>query len=252
MKKVFLALAFICGYLTGMSQENMLRKIDVPGNSVSWKELIHASIYFQINGKNIYVDPWGEEKLYKDLPEADAIVITDIHPDHYSVENIERIINDNTFFIVPPAVYEKMSDEWKQRCSVLRNGEQNNFKDIRLMITAIPMYNIPEGPSQPHQKGRGNGYVFDIDGFQIYISGDTENTPESQALENIDVAFVCMNLPYTMSVDEAIALCKVMKPKKVIPYHYRNGDKTLADIEHFCQQMKANGIRCAQLNWYPE
>jgi len=250
MKKFVLTLTFVLSIILLNSQESGVRTIKVLGNKVVFKPLIHASIYFEINGKTIYVDPWGDQSLYEGLKKADAILITDIHPDHYSKENIERIINENTFFIVPRAVFDLMPEEWQSRSSILNNGEQIRFKDQRLVIKAVPMYNIPEKETQPHIKGRGNGYILDVDDFKIYISGDTGDTPEIRSLNDIEVAFVCMNLPYTMSVDEAASAVKEFKPKKVFPYHYRNGDKSLSDIERFCHLVNSSEIVCVMLEWY--
>ena len=99
MKNVYFTILLSLFFTLAIGQENGIRKIDVRGNKVAFKELIHASIYFEINGKVIYVDPWGDEALYSGLPKADAIMITDIHPDHYSVDNINRLMNENTFFL---------------------------------------------------------------------------------------------------------------------------------------------------------
>jgi len=250
MKKSTSVLSLLFCFLSVVAQESLLRQIQVSGNKIAFKQLIHASIYFEINGKTIYIDPWGEESLYEGLNSADAIIITDIHPDHYSVASIERILNDNTFFIVPISVFEMMPEDWKNRSSILQNGEDINFGEQRLKITAIPMYNTPEKDTQPHIKGRGNGYILNVDDFKIYISGDTQDTPEMRSLKDIEMAFLCMNQPYTMTIDQAISAVKEFKPKKVFPYHYRNGDKSLSDVARFCKQVSSAEITCVLLNWY--
>ncbi len=112
------------------------------------------------------------------------------------------------------------------------------------------MYNFPQDSTSFHLKGRGNGYILDWNGFQIYISGDTGNIPEMADLEDIDIAFVCMNLPYTMSVDDAAVAVNTFKPKKVYPYHYRNQDKTFSDVNQFSELVTAEGVECVLLDWY--
>lgn len=115
------------------------------------------------------------------------------------------------------------------------------------------MYNVPESPSSFHSKGRGNGYVISSEGKRVYISGDTSATPEMKALQNIDVAFVTMNLPYTMDIEEAADAVLAFKPKVVHPYHYR-GQNGLSDIKKFKQvvEEKDPNIQVELLNFYPE
>jgi L-ascorbate metabolism protein UlaG (beta-lactamase superfamily) len=114
------------------------------------------------------------------------------------------------------------------------------------------MYNLPGESESFHVKGRGNGYVLEINGFRIYISGDTDNTPEMRNLKDIDIAFVCMNQPYTMTVENAAEGVKAFKPALVYPYHYRNGDESLSDVQMFTDLVGEAGIKSVQLNWYKE
>jgi L-ascorbate metabolism protein UlaG (beta-lactamase superfamily) len=123
---------------------------------------------------------------------------------------------------------------------------------MNIRVEAIPMYNLPESPDNRHTKGRGNGYVLTIGGKRIYISGDTEAIPEMRTLKNIDVAFVCMNLPYTMDVDQAADGVLDFVPKVVYPYHYR-GKGGLSDIDKFkaLVNKKNTNIDVRLRNWYP-
>ncbi|MEO8732935.1 MAG: MBL fold metallo-hydrolase, partial [Flavobacteriales bacterium] len=118
-------------------------------------------------------------------------------------------------------------------------------------ITAMPMYNLPDSPTAFHPKGRGNGYVLTFGGKRIYISGDTQGIPEMRALKNIDIAFVCMNLPYTMDVDEAADAVLAFKPKVVYPYHYRGKDR-FSDVKKFKALVNAKdpAIEVRQEDWY--
>ena len=121
---------------------------------------------------------------------------------------------------------------------------------IEGMIEAIPAYNIKRGPAPGklfHDKRRGNGYVLTYGGKRFYFSGDTEGVPEMRALKNIDVAFVCMNLPYTMPPEEAADAVKAFHPKIVIPYHYRGSDLTV-----FQKALEGTGIEVRLLEWYPK
>ena len=130
--------------------------------------------------------------------------------------------------------------------SVIRNGETKHVGPFT--IEAIPMYNIKRGPSAGklfHDKGRGSGYVITYGGKRFYFSGDTEGIPEMRALRNIDVAFVCMKLPYTMPPDEAADAVRAFHPKIVYPYHYRG-----SDLNVFKNALAGTGIDVRILDWY--
>jgi L-ascorbate metabolism protein UlaG (beta-lactamase superfamily) len=133
---------------------------------------------------------------------------------------------------------------------VLNNGQ--TITESGISIKAIPMYNLPESPDAKHTKGRGNGYVVTFGNKNVYLSGDTQGIPEMRSLKNIDVAFVCMNLPYTMDIDEAASAVLDFKPKVVYPYHYR-GQNGLADVEAFRKKVNDSNskIDVRLRNWYP-
>lgn len=179
----------------------------------------HASLLLEIDGKAIYVDPTADGSV-DGLPKADWIFITDIHSDHLSDAGIGRVKKEGTILVGPAAV-----DAKTKMSVVLKNGESKDF--TLFSAEAIPMYNLTRGPSAGqlfHDKGRGDGYVLTFGQTRIYISGDTECTPEMKALSNIDVAFVCMNLPYTMPPKEATDCVNAFKPKVVFPYHHRGSN----------------------------
>jgi L-ascorbate metabolism protein UlaG (beta-lactamase superfamily) len=195
------------------------------------------------------VDPSGEENFKGQKP-PDMILITDIHGDHFDVKTIEAVQKTGTLMIVPQVVADKLPPADKVRLVVLKNGESTT--QSFMMIRAIPMYNLPESPTAMHTKGRGNGYVLGIGGKLIYISGDTQGIPEMRSLQNIDVAFVCMNLPYTMDVKEAADAVLAFKPRIVYPYHYRGKDG-LSDVNEFKKLVEAGdkNIDVRLRNWYP-
>jgi len=190
----------------------------------------HASLVLKWNDVIVYVDPNGGAGYYKDLPAPTIILITDIHGDHMNPSTLDAIDYSNATFVVPGAVEEKLDDKYKTNMKVLGNGESTYLDNIR--IEAIPMYNLPQDEESRHTKGRGNGYVLTFGGKRVYISGDTEDIPEMRALQNIEVAFICMNLPYTMSVEQAADAVLDFKPKIVYPYHYR-GNGGLSDVDKF-------------------
>jgi L-ascorbate metabolism protein UlaG (beta-lactamase superfamily) len=200
----------------------------------------HASFMIEANGKVIQVDPWSQGD-YEGLPKADLILITDIHPDHLDPKQIESLKKPDTVVIAPAAVAKSVSE-----AKVIANGQQTSWGDWT--IEAVPMYNLKRGPSAGklyHDKGRGNGYVLTHGGKRFYIAGDTEGTPEMRALKNIDVAFIPMNLPYTMTPQEAADAVKDFHPKVVYPYHYRD-----SDTKAFAAALAGTGIDVRLRNWY--
>jgi L-ascorbate metabolism protein UlaG (beta-lactamase superfamily) len=192
--------------------------------------LNHATLALTWNGKMIYADPYGGAKTFAGIATPDLIVITDIHGDHFDPSTLDVLDLSKAIIVAPQAVIDKMSDKLKANTVALGNGQTISKLDIS--ITAIPMYNLPEAADAKHTKGRGNGYVLKFGDKTLYISGDTAGVPEMRALKNIDVAFVCMNLPYTMDVLEAASAVLDFKPKIVYPYHYR-GANGFSDTEAF-------------------
>ncbi len=214
----------------------------------------HATMILEWDGNVIYVDPIGGAEAFKDMPKPNLILITDIHGDHMNMETVAAITKDETGILTPAAVAINIPENLKNQSSIIENGKTIVSKSIDgFSITAIPMYNLREEALKFHTKGRGNGYVIEHKGKRLYISGDTEDIPEMRALKNIDVAFVCMNLPYTMTVDSAADAVIEFAPKKVYPYHYRGTDG-LSDIAKFKTLVNAGNpdVEVIQLDWYAE
>jgi len=201
----------------------------------------HGSLMLEFQGKVIHIDPWSQAN-YAGLPKADLILITDIHGDHMDRKAIDQIKKDSTIIVAPEAVAATITE-----AQVIKNGETKTISGVQ--IEAVPMYNLKRGP-QPgqlyHTKGRGNGYVLTPGGKRVYISGDTECIPEMKELKNIDIAFICMNLPFTMPPEEAAECIKAFRPRVVYPYHYRNSD--LSALSNALKDEK--GIELRIRDWY--
>src|SRR6516225_4263638 len=199
----------------------------------------HASLMIQAGGKVMYLDP--AQGKYDGLPKADYILITDIHGDHLSPPTINKLKKADTVIVAPKAVAAQVAG-----AKVLGNGEKTTVGPFA--VEAIPMYNLTRGPSSGqlfHDKGRGNGYIVTYGGKRFYFSGDTEAIPEMKALKNIDVAFVCMNLPYTMTPQEAAEGVRAFHPAIVYPYHYMG-----SDLNAFAKALDGSGIEVRLRNWY--
>jgi len=206
--------------------------------------LYHASTLIEAGGKTIYLDPAKPAK-FTGSPKADLILITHIHPDHMDPAAIAEISKAGTEILAPPTVVATV-----KTAKPISNGEAKTWQGWT--IEAIPAYNLnpTRGPAPGklfHDKGRDNGYVLTYGGMRFYFSGDTEGVPEMRALKNIDVAFVCMNLPYTMPPEEAADAVKAFHPKVVMPYHYRGSDLTV-----FQKRLEGTGIEVRLLEWYPQ
>jgi L-ascorbate metabolism protein UlaG (beta-lactamase superfamily) len=166
-----------------------------------------------------------------------------------NVETLQTLDLTAATLVVPQAVADKLPENLAKHLIILNNSESQIVNGIS--IEAIPMYNLREEALKFHQKGRGNGYVLTLGEERVYISGDTEDIPEMRQLKNIDKAFVCMNLPYTMTVESAASAVLDFKPKQVYPYHYR-GTEGLSDVNKFKSIVNTGNaeIDVVQLNWY--
>jgi len=211
----------------------------------------HATFFMRWDQKDIYVDPVGGADAFERFPEPDLIFITDVHPDHLDVETLTGLGMDYTI-ITPHAVYKKLPESYKEITKVMNNGEESSFYEFS--VKALPMYNTTKSRKHFHTKGRGNGYKIANGAFDLYISGDTEVTLEMRRLKSIDVALLCMNLPYTMSFEQAIRGVMAFQPKKVIPYHYRgkkDGETYFENVEAFKEEVESStDIEVQLMDWY--
>jgi L-ascorbate metabolism protein UlaG (beta-lactamase superfamily) len=206
----------------------------------------HATLALQWKDRTIYVDPVGGAKVFQGLPKPDLILVTDIHGDHFSKETLAELVEPNMRLVCPAAVAEQMTPDLRKNAAILTNGQTSELLGVKL--EAIPMYNLTPDRLKFHSKGRGNGYVVTLGGKRIYLSGDTEDIPEMRALKNIDVAFICMNLPYTMTVEQAAQAVRAFKPRIVYPYHYRG-----SDLNKFKELVGTDaGVDVRLRDWYPK
>ncbi|MDT7827350.1 MBL fold metallo-hydrolase [Pricia sp. S334] len=210
----------------------------------------HATAVLQWNDVTVYMDPVGGAEAFEGQEKPDLILVTDIHGDHFSPETLEALDTEKAKIIVPQAVAEKMPDAFAPQIDVLDNG--NSKERYGITVEAIPMYNLRDEAKQFHPRGRGNGYVLNLEDKRIYFSGDTEDIPEMRALKDIDKAFICMNLPYTMTVESAADAVLDFKPKQVYPYHYR-GKPDVSDVARFEKLVNEGDadIEVVRLDWYP-
>jgi L-ascorbate metabolism protein UlaG (beta-lactamase superfamily) len=180
----------------------------------------HGTLMFQFGDTVIHVDPVSREADYSNMPKADLILVTHEHGDHLDGDVIKTLSTEKTELVYTAKCAERVSGG-----TVMKNGDVKTVAGIE--VEAVPAYNIvnKRGSGQPfHPKGQGNGYVITFGDKRIYVAGDTENTPEMKALKDIDVAFLPMNLPYTMSPEMVADAAKAFRPKILYPYHYGNTD----------------------------
>jgi L-ascorbate metabolism protein UlaG (beta-lactamase superfamily) len=219
--------------------------VPATGGNITITPIQHAGVQVEQGGKVIQVDPaQGDASKAK---QADLVLITDIHGDHLNPDMVAKVRKQGAPVVVPDAVKTQAGDKLPAPVEVLANGQTKTVAGVN--VEAVPLYNLQRGPSAGqlfHTKGRGNGYIVTLGGKRLYFAGDTECTPEMKALKNIDVAFIPMNLPYTMTPSEAADCVKTFKPKIAVPYHFQ-GQKP----EEFQQALQGSGVDVRLLNWYP-
>lgn len=180
----------------------------------------HGTLMFAFDGKIIHVDPVGSEADYSKLPQADLILVTHEHKDHLDPAAIQQLRREKTVIITNPAAAKDVPD-----ARVMKNGDVKTVEGIT--IEAVPAYNIVNMRSKGvpfHPKGNGNGYVLTFGDIRVYVAGDTENIPEMKQLKKINIAFLPMNLPYTMTPQMVADAAKSFMPEILYPYHYGDTD----------------------------
>lgn len=212
--------------------------LDTPGGKLTIYFIGHGTLIFEFQNKVIHVDPWSQLADYKNLPKADIILITHQHPDHLDTAAINLIMKKNTKIIVDGAVFEIL-----KKGMGLKTGDKRTVEGI--VIEAVPAYNTTADRLKYHPKGRNNGYVLTIGKKRVYIAGDTENIPEMANLKNIDIAFLPMNQPYTMTPEQVADAVGKFNPKILYPYHY--GDTDTSKLKELLSKNKSTEIRIKQM-----
>jgi L-ascorbate metabolism protein UlaG (beta-lactamase superfamily) len=201
----------------------------------------HASLLLVFKGMNIYVDPFGKVADYASLPKADLVLATHEHGDHLDPQALASIRTDKTLLVLTEACAQQVTGGL-----VMRNGDMRTVAG--LCVEAVPAYNIvhKREDGQPfHPKGAGNGYVLTFGDTRLYVAGDTENTPEMKVLKNIAIAFLPMNLPYTMTPEMVAEAAKAFRPRVLYPYHY--GDTDVSKLVELLKGEKEIEVRIRKM-----
>jgi L-ascorbate metabolism protein UlaG (beta-lactamase superfamily) len=250
MKAVFapsslLCLAMVSRLATAAPAEQPPRDVlPTASGDLSIVPINHATLALVWSGKTIIVDPVGDQSRYAGLETPAIILLTDIHGDHFNKATLTTLAGAQTRIVAPPAVAEQLPADLRERATIMTNAAKTEVAGVQ--IEAMPAYNLTAERLKFHSQGRGNGYVLTLGGKRIYLSGDTEGIPEMRALKDIDVAFVCMNLPYTMDVNQAAQAVRAFKPKIVYPYHCRG-----SDLNQFKELVgTSEGIEVRIRDWY--
>ena len=203
------------------------------GGKVVFSFVKHGTLMIEAGGKVVHVDPvsgYGAPTDYSALPKADLLIVTHEHPDHFDPRAIALATKKETEFVANARVAGLAG-----KGRAMANGDEATVAGVGLK--AVPAYNTTPGRERFHPKGRDNGFVLDFGGLRVYVSGDTEEIPEMDSLGRIDVAFLAVNQPYTMTVEQCVRAARRIRPKTLYPYHF--GD---TDVKKIADALKGSGI----------
>jgi L-ascorbate metabolism protein UlaG (beta-lactamase superfamily) len=236
---VLLSIIFICIALPKSVRSKSFQTDTIPTNNGNLEITFigHASLMFKFDGKIFHVDPVSQEGDYSMLAKADLILVTHDHGDHLDAKAIEQILKPTTAILVSSSCVNRVA-----RAIIMKNGDTREVQGVS--VTAVPAYNIihlRDGKNPFHPKGNGNGYVITFGNKNVYIAGDTENIPEMKQLTNINIAFLPMNLPYTMTPAMVADATMACKPTILYPYHY--GDTNCQELVDLLKDIKQTEIR---------
>ena len=218
MKKIRLSIliTILCISFFSNSQEFEKDIFNTSKGELAITFIGHGTLMMEFNEQIIHIDPVGNYVDYSTMPKADLILITHEHGDHLDINAISKIKKENTTVILTQSCSGKYPEG-----KIMENGDYLSFSDVD--IRAVPAYNMIHKRGDGsffHPKGRGNGYIIDIGDTKVYVAGDTENIPEMKSLKDIDIAFLSMNLPYTMTPEMVADAAKAFQPKILYPYHF--------------------------------
>jgi L-ascorbate metabolism protein UlaG (beta-lactamase superfamily) len=238
MRTKLLVLMFVTALAAVTLTADSSDTIPADGGDIQVTPIMRTGVQIEYAGKVIQVDPlskYDDKEIpyvgkFEALKPADLILVSDLEPDNFDVNEIVKIRKPGAPVVMPAAVAALPGGKIAAPTTTMANGDMATIAGIS--IQALPMYNLQHGPKPGevyHPKGRGNGYILTLGGKRLYFMGDTECTPEVRALKNIDVAFVPMNMPYTMTPADAVECVMALQPKIVYPYHYegQRRDETL-------------------------
>lgn len=210
----------------------------------------HASFIMKWGSEVIYHDPVGRTEQYLGYGLPTIIMLTHSHPDHFDVPLLVELATSEVAIVAPQEVFDLLPLQLQSQTVVMQNGDTTVVNDLQ--IEAIPMYNTSPDRTQFHVKGVGNGYVIERDGIRVYNASDTEDTDEMRAVNDVAIAFVPMNEPYTMSIEQAVDAVLALAPKVVYPYHYRGPDGH-SDVARFKREVESgsDAIEVILAEWYP-
>ena len=245
MKRLFLLVTFLVGVFafTAAAQEQFeTDTIKTSAGDLKITFIGHGTLMFTLGKKVIHVDPWSRLADYTKMPKADIILVTHEHGDHFDLKALEVLRTKNTVLVLTETCASRIKGG-----IVMGNGDVKTIEGLK--IEAVPAYNIVHMRSEGrpfHPKAVGNGYVITLGNKRVYVAGDTENTPGMKKIKDIDIAFLPMNLPYTMTPEMVADAAKAFKPKLLYPYHYGKTDtpkivdllKDVKEIEVFIRKMK--------------
>jgi L-ascorbate metabolism protein UlaG (beta-lactamase superfamily) len=223
MSKIVISLCLLVLGLAGFAAAQQKFEKDIIPTAKGDLEITflgHGTLLMTFGGKAIHIDPYGEVADYGALPKADLVLVTHEHSDHLDPKAIKAVLKPDTTVIATKACAGKLPN-----ALIMANGDTRTV--LGISVEAVPAYNIahtrPDG-NPFHPKGSGNGYIVTFGNKRVYIAGDTENTPEMKALKTIDIAFLPMNLPYTMTPEMVADAARAFRPKILYPYHFGNTD----------------------------
>jgi L-ascorbate metabolism protein UlaG (beta-lactamase superfamily) len=223
MKRLLVLASILVGIMafTVAAQEKFERDIvTTPAGNLEITFIGHGTLMFTFGGKVIHVDPWSNMADYAKLPKANIILLTHDHGDHLDLKALDTLRTEKTTVVLTETCAKRVKGG-----VVMSNGDVKTIQGLK--IEAVPAYNIVHMRSQGnpfHPKDIGNGYVIIFGDKRVYVAGDTENVPEMKGLKEIDIAFLPMELPYTMTPEMAADAAKAFKPKVLYPYHYGKTD----------------------------